>query len=136
MSRDADIIVLAHDAEAVMEPLTRPDDTRTWPGFFKPVDYGDFYRGLRQHDPGAPSSYCYMWIINFGRPTWHSLLPHLETLPWPRPESVQVLVRDEEDDCFGLWMMYDGRLTEVPLPRTERKNFAGPPPGVLLRSDR
>ncbi|NYF59991.1 hypothetical protein [Micromonospora purpureochromogenes] len=31
-----------------------------------------------------------------------------------------MLIHDEEDDCFGLWMLYDGRLVEVPLPRTER----------------
>ncbi|MFD8087038.1 hypothetical protein ACFV4F_35710 [Kitasatospora sp. NPDC059722] len=44
----------------------------------------------------------------------------MESLPWKAPESVQVLIRDEEDDCFGLWMIRDGRLTEIPVPGHRR----------------
>jgi hypothetical protein len=54
------------------------------------------------------------------------LLAHLGSLPWPRPESVQAFIHDEEDDCFGPWMIHDGKLTEVALPRTRR--FHGPAP--------
>jgi len=48
---------------------------------------------------------------------------------------LQVLVRDEEDDCFGLWMMYDGKLIEVPLPRTVRTPYESSVTGVLMRTD-
>ncbi|WP_199749129.1 hypothetical protein [Amycolatopsis sp. WAC 01376] len=58
-------------------------------------------------------------------------------MPWPDPASLQVLVHDEDDDCFGLWMLYDGELKEVELPRTARR----PAPessvnGTLSRTDR
>lgn len=77
-----------------------------------------------------------MWIIQFYRNNWSGLLSHLESLPWPNPESVQVLIHDENDDCFGLWMIFDGKLVEVPLPRTHRENYASSVTGVLVRKDR
>jgi hypothetical protein len=70
------------------------------------------------------------------------LLACLESLPWPRPGSVQVLIHDEEDDCFGLWMIHDGKLEEVALPRTQRYHDPAPEtreyaphPGYLWRTD-
>ncbi|GGX73633.1 hypothetical protein [Streptomyces hiroshimensis] len=128
MSRIAEVIVLAQDADEVMEPLTRPDDTRPWRGSFSEMR------------PGG------MWGFGWGaefvqmRPR-SGLLKHLESLAWPRPETLQVLIHDEEDDCFGLWMIHDGRLTEIPLPRTRRywnrpHNEDFPPdPGILRRTD-
>ncbi|MFJ8580919.1 hypothetical protein [Micromonospora sp. NPDC093277] len=45
-----------------------------------------------------------------------------------------MLIHDEEeDDCFGLWMLYDGRFVEVPLPRTERYIGQDPPPDSTSR---
>lgn len=74
--------------------------------------------------------------------TRSGLLTHLESLTWLRPERVQVLIHDEEDDCFGLWMMYDGALVEVPLPRAQRfqapaplTDEFSPSPGCLWRTD-
>ncbi|MFB8141218.1 hypothetical protein [Streptomyces parvus] len=129
MSRYTEVIVLARDAEDVMEPLTRPDENREWHQCFKRVDDGMFYGS-----GGSPE--CYVWIVQFIRHNWTGLMAHLESLPWPDPWSVQVLIRDEEDACFGMWMLYDGRLVEVPIPRTERKPspqiIAG---GVLSRTD-
>ncbi|MFE9484736.1 hypothetical protein ACFYNM_39925 [Streptomyces spororaveus] len=130
MSRFAEVIVLAREAEEVMEPLTRPDENREWHQCFVRVDDWSF-AGLR-----GPSKECYTWVIQFIRHNWNGLLSHLESLDWPNPHSVQVLVRDEEDDCFGLWMIYDGKLTEVALPRTEREPFSASVTGVLTRTDR
>ncbi|MEU7702582.1 hypothetical protein ACF064_27770 [Streptomyces sp. NPDC015492] len=57
---------------------------------------------------------------------------------------MQVLLRDQDDDCFGLWMFQEGRLVDVTIPRTERFHQPAPPasdydpdpdPGVLLRTD-
>ncbi|MET9888118.1 hypothetical protein ABZZ20_34375 [Streptomyces sp. NPDC006430] len=129
MSRYTEVIVLARGAEKVMEPLTRPDEDREWYQSFIPVHEGVF-DGSRM-----PSDDCWTWVIQFGRRNWHGLLGHLESLAWPYPYSVQVLVRDEDDDCFGLWMIYDGKLVEVPLPRTERTPFDSVT-GVLTRLDR
>lgn len=132
VSRFAEVIVIARDAEEVMEPLTRPDDSREWYQCFKPVYDRDF---------GAPSLRdsmgCFMWINEFMRMNWQGLLSHLESLNWPDPTSVQVLIHDEEDDCFGLWMIYDGKLVEVPLPRTVRTpDTRASVTGILTRTDR
>ncbi|MGP4084439.1 hypothetical protein [Streptomyces sp. KR55] len=131
MSRFAEVIVLALDAQDVMEPLTRDDETRTWRGRFEPIQsqwVGSFGIG---------------WATEFERMRSRTgLLRHLESLAWPRPESVQVLIHDQDDDCFGLWMIHDGRLVEIPLPRTERFHLPAPQnddyppdPGYLLRTD-
>jgi hypothetical protein len=131
MSRFAEVVVFARDAEAVMEPLTRPDPGREWYQCFTPVD-DSVFSGI-----GGGSEECYAWVVQFTRHNWRGLLAHLESLPWPDPYSVQVLVRDEEDDCFGLWMLYDGALTEVPLSRTVRKLDPGVSvTGWLRRTDR
>lgn len=125
MSRIAEVIVLAAHAEDIMEPLTRPDPDRNWFGQFTYSGHG--------------------WVAEFvRRSNWVGLLEHLESQPWPSPHSVQVLIHDEEDDCFGLWMMYDGRLVEVPLPHTSRyfwpDHYTGEVdpdcPGILMRTDR
>ncbi|MEV4680542.1 hypothetical protein [Streptomyces kurssanovii] len=130
MSRYTEVIVLARRAEEVMEPLTRPDEGRDWHQCFTRVDDGMF-EGSRM-----PSDECYTWVVQFIRHNWHGLLNHLESVAWPDPHSVQVLVRDEDDDCFGLWMIYDGKLVEVSLPRTEREPFSASVTGVLSRTDR
>lgn len=130
MSRFAEVMVLAREAEEVMEPLIRRDDNREWHQCFTRV--GDHvFAGSAE-----PSQECYAWVIQLIRHNWHGLLSHLESLPWPDPQSVQVLVRDEEDACFGLWMLYDGKLTEVTLPRTVREPFSASVSGVLSRTDR
>ncbi|MGW4162549.1 hypothetical protein [Streptomyces sp. NPDC004788] len=130
MSRYTEVIVLARGAEEVMEPLTRPDEERAWHQCFTRVGDNVFAGS------GTPSDECYAWVIQFGRQNWGGLLSHLESLPWPDPWSVQVLLRDEDDDCFGLWMLHDGRLVEVPLPRTRREPFSDTLTGVLSRTDR
>lgn len=129
MSRFAEVIVLARGAEEVMEPLTRPDENREWHQCFARVDDGMF------SGSGMPSDECYAWVIQFTRLNWHGLLTHLESLPWPDPQSVQVLVRDEDDACFGLWMIYDGSLVEVPLPHTRREPYENSVTGYLSRTD-
>ncbi|MFD9851609.1 hypothetical protein ACFWXZ_04970 [[Kitasatospora] papulosa] len=129
MSRYADVIVLARRAEEVMEPLTRPDEGREWYQCFTRVDDHVFA------GEGGRSEECYAWVIQFIRHNWTGLLAHLESLPWPYPWSVQVMIRDEDDDCFGLWMLYDGKLVEVPLPHTRRDPFPASLSGVLSRTD-
>ncbi|MFE2958616.1 hypothetical protein [Nocardia tengchongensis] len=129
MSRFAEVIVLARDAEQVMHHLTVRDDEREWHQCFTPVGDAMFEGTNRATDE------CYAWVIQFRRHNWTGLLAHLESLHWPDPHSVQVLVHDEEDSCFGLWMIYDGKLTEVPLPRTRRMEFRSSVTGVLLRTD-
>ncbi|MFB6520054.1 hypothetical protein [Streptomyces sp. NPDC056401] len=122
MSRLAEVIVLAPSAVEVMEPLTRPDDSREWGGCFE---------RLYQVDG---------WVKEFNR-SRSGLFRCLESLAWPNPASVQVLIHDEEDDCFGLWMIQDGVLTEVQLPGHTRlhrpaptSEGSPPEPGMLWRT--
>ncbi len=64
------------------------------------------------------------WAAEFNqRRYWAELLTYLAAQPWPRPETVQVLIHDEEDDCFGLWMLRHGTFAEVPLPDTRRESY-------------
>ncbi|MFB8270110.1 hypothetical protein ACFC96_26380 [Streptomyces sp. NPDC055955] len=119
MSRYAGVVVIARDAQEVMAPLTRPDDGREWHQCFTRVEVG-------MSDA---------WTVEFIRRNWDGLLAHLEALPWPRPETVQVLIGGEDDDCFGLWMMYGGRLIEVPLPHTLRHQGGFDVTGRLTRTD-
>ncbi|OQR63437.1 hypothetical protein B6E66_13955 [Streptomyces maremycinicus] len=126
MSRFAQVIVLAPYSDEVMQPLTQPDHSRSWEGQFEHLD---LFTGV--------------WVIEFERVRPRSgLLRHLQSLAWPYPESVQVLIHDEDDDCFGLWMMRDGVLAEQPVPGHRRLH--GPvlgtgaypgDPGVLLRTE-
>ncbi|MET7788330.1 hypothetical protein ABZS93_17220 [Streptomyces sp900116325] len=129
MGRTSEIIVLARGAEEVMEPLTRPGWNAEWVKPFIRIDGGMFDGWSR------PDGDCFTWVIRFDKSRWHGLLAHLESLAWPDPYSVQVLVRDQDDHCFGLWMIYDGKLVEVPLPRTEREPFGSSVTGVLSRTD-
>lgn len=54
------------------------------------------------------------------------------------PACVQVMLHDEDDGVFSLWMLRDGALVEVGIPVTHRVHITGPPedadPGVLLRT--
>jgi hypothetical protein len=132
MTRNAEVVVLALYADEVMEPLTRGDVERSWRGVFVPIQ-GSKWAG----------SFGVGWATEFERMRSRSgLLKHLESLPWPYPGSVQVLIHDQDDECFGLWMIHDGKLVEVPLPRTQRfhqpapRNEDFPPdPGYLVRTD-
>ncbi len=123
----AQVLVLARYEDEVMEPLTRPDDTRTWRGKFEQI----------------PDWFVGGWYIEFFRAGQRSgLLADLEALPWNNPECVQVLLHDEDDDCFGLWMFKDGALVEVSIPGTKRIHTPppswwgdSPRPGSLWRTD-
>ncbi|MFE7467675.1 hypothetical protein ACFU6R_26710 [Streptomyces sp. NPDC057499] len=127
MSRMAQVLVLARYEDEVMEPLTRVDETRTWRGCFERI----------------PDWFVGGWYLEFFRESQRrGVLADLEALPWNRPECVQVMLHDEDDDCFGLWMFHDGVLAEVPVPRIQRVHTPPPPwwddsprPGYLQRTD-
>ncbi|MFE3384752.1 hypothetical protein [Streptomyces anulatus] len=127
MSRMAQVLVLARYEDEVMEPLTRDDETRTWRGCFERI----------------PDWFVGGWYLEFFREGQRrGVLADLEALPWNNPECVQVMLHDEDDDCFGLWMFHDGVLAEVSIPRTQRIHPPPPPwwddsprAGYLQRTD-
>src|SRR5262249_27595034 len=71
VSRFAEVIVIARDAEQIMEPLTRPDGNREWHQCFKPV-YDRYFGAPNLRDSTA----CFMWVIEFYRMNWRGLLSH------------------------------------------------------------
>ncbi|MFE7181799.1 hypothetical protein [Streptomyces erythrochromogenes] len=127
MSRMAQVLVLARYEDEAMEPLTRDDGSRTWRGRFERI----------------PDWFVGGWYIEFFRVSQRTgILKDLEALPWRQPECVQVMLHDEDDDCFGLWMFRDGALAEVDIPRTQRFHPPAPAtqeyppdPGSLWRTD-
>ncbi|MFH8670249.1 hypothetical protein ACH4F3_36035 [Streptomyces anulatus] len=127
MSRMAQVLVLARYEDEVMEPLTRVDETRTWRGCFERI----------------PDWFVGGWYLEFFREGQRrGVLADLEALSWNNPECVQVMLHDEDDDCFGLWMFHDGVLAEVSIPRTQRIHPPPPPwwddsprAGYLQRTD-
>ncbi|WP_406141452.1 hypothetical protein OH828_37115 [Streptomyces anulatus] len=127
MSRMAQVLVLARYEDEVMEPLTRVDEARTWRGCFERI----------------PDWFVGGWYLEFFREGQRrGVLADLEALPWNNPECVQVMLHDEDDDCFGLWMFHDGVLAEVSIPRTQRIHPPPPPwwddsprAGYLQRTD-
>lgn len=128
MSRVTDVIVCATIEEPAMEPLTRRDVSRDWHGAFALITGPDADRYWVQAGKGPG---CDVWVGTFNHLNRPALLADLERLPWSCPHAVQVLLREEEDDCFGLWTFIDGRLREVPLPLTRRD----PRTGMLTRTD-
>ncbi|MFI0757009.1 hypothetical protein ACH4PX_06485 [Streptomyces anulatus] len=99
MSRMAQVIVLARYEDEVMEPLTRPDEARTWPGCFVQIPW--FVGG---------------WHIEFERRNGRrGVLKDLESLPWNDPACVQVMLHDEDDDpAPGGCTPQPGRGTRTP----------------------
>ena len=134
MSRDTRVIVNAEFAETVMAPLTVPDPERAWRRPLHPVTVPQF-RGGYLAAGDAAEDFCNTWIGEFNHLDCASFLADLESLRWPCPHSVQVLIQGEEDNCFGLWMMYDGRLQPIELPRPERRSVDHDPDGILYRTD-
>ncbi len=66
------------------------------------------------HDGKGPE--CHVWVGAFNHFNRKAFLDDLQELPWEGPGGIQVLIKGQEDDCWGLWMFTSGRLQEVPLP--------------------
>ncbi len=46
-----------------------------------------------------------------------AVLAHIASMPWQKPESVQVLVCDQEDPYFRLYMIRGGEMRQfAPAP--------------------
>lgn len=95
--------MLARHADEVMEPLTRQDTERTWRGHFVPV--------------AGQWGFDFGWASELGKERARAgLLKHLESLPWPYPGTVQVLLRDQDDDCFFTTTSTGGALRPLRDP--------------------
>ena len=118
MSRITEVIIVAPYERVAMEPLTRLDESRAWYGYFNLID-----RSL--WETSGKASPCRVWVGAFNHLERSALLTDLAALPWHNPQEVQVLIHDEEDSCFGMWMIVGGDLIEVQLPMRVRSRSAG-----------
>lgn len=96
---------------------------------------GEFRRvtddGPHQHWGGSPQgAECHVVAGTFNHLDAEQLREAVRTLPWVCPHAVQLLVHNENDALFGMWVLLDGHWAEVPIPRTHRGRR-----GHLVRSD-
>jgi hypothetical protein len=131
MSRDAQFLVLSMDPFGDEEPAFQ--ELTAWFAGYEGRGGGMVARLSEfvtepPRDPfGAPNRRRTVWA-RFGdvwlgatRNVYPSeLLPVLAALPWRNPERVQVLVHDQDDDVYGLYVLRDGALVEAPQPGTRR----------------
>lgn len=117
MSNVTNVLVLTAGYETAMAALTERREGVAWTGYF-----GDLGREpaaeLWGHDGKWPE--CRVWAGAFNHLNRPALLQELQELPWRNRDSVQVLIRGQDDDCWGLWMFVEGRLVEVDLPGATR----------------
>src|ERR1700712_3208676 len=97
-----------------MKPLTTSSGARRWSGCFvgrSIVASGDWVTDDRQ-------AWYDDWVGAFNHLRRRELLSDLAGLAWTRPDSVQVLILGQDDECWGLWMLRGAHSSNsVCLPR-------------------
>ncbi|MFD7229271.1 hypothetical protein [Streptomyces sp. NPDC059881] len=68
---------------------------------------------------------CHVVAGTFNHLNAEKLRRTLQALPWRCPHAVQLLLHNENDALFGVWMLLDGDWAEVTLPRTVRHEARG-----------
>ena len=125
-----------------MAPLLEQNSDREWHGRLNLIT-GPEAEGFWAGDGQVPLAS--VWVGAFNCLNVGALLADLAKLEWRSPLGVQVLIRAEEDDCWGLWMIVGDRFEEVAFPGAFRgrsaARFAGAhgqieEPGMLMRRTR
>ncbi len=118
MSHVTTVLVLTRSGEKSMQRFMDPNVQVPWMRTTRFVSLTGESVAPHWIGPKGPGSAIYAAAFdNFDR---QPLLDALEALPWRDQLSVQVLIRSEDDDCWGLWMFLDGRLQEIQLPGAAR----------------
>jgi hypothetical protein len=115
MSNVTNVIVLASDFfdDRLLKPFSIPSESRRWHGALSKTTDEDADR-YWVHDGKGPERHVWVGVFNhFNR---KAFLDDLQKLPWENSGGLQVLIKGQDDDCWGLWMFTSGRLQEVPLP--------------------
>jgi hypothetical protein len=126
MSNVTHVLILTLGDGEAMAALTERREGAAWRGYFgdlsqKPA--AEFWG----HDGKWPE--CWVWAGAFNHLNRPALLQELQEVPWQNRKSVQVLIRGQDDDCWGMWMFVEGSelrpeegggLIEVNLPGATR----------------
>src|SRR4051812_45829822 len=115
VSMVTNVLVLTLFPETVMERLTRGETGVAWydgdGARFVNLAGGDLARAW----VGPKGPECAVYGAAFNHFDRASLLATLETADWNDRAAVQLLIRHQDDDCWGLWMFQGSRLREVEL---------------------
>lgn len=87
-----------------LQPLTRPESSQ-WGGWKHPE--------------------CEVWAGTLNHADLDALRQRMFATPWREPNAVQLLVMDQQELFFRLWMIRDGELRQFapPHPREEDEDF-------------
>lgn len=79
--------------------------------------------------PVDPNNVEREWRGNFKSLDLEAARARLGAIPWESPETIRILIEDEDDEGFGVWVVRDGGLVlALPPPMTGRQ------PGPELRT--
>jgi hypothetical protein len=117
MSNVTNVIVMASVFDVpTLAPLTKRDPARLWRGQLATITDDDMNLSDDFWVQDGKGPECHVWVGAFNHFHRRAFLDDLAQLAFKEPESLQVLIKAQEDDCFGLWMMAGRNLCEVPLP--------------------
>jgi hypothetical protein len=112
------VLVLTRSGERPMQRFMNPDVQIPWMRSSRFVSLTG--EGVAPHWIGSKPPNTVIYAAAFADFDRQPLLDALEALPWEDQLSVQVLIRSEDDDCWGIWMFVDGKLRELQLPGAVR----------------
>jgi hypothetical protein len=92
-----------------------------WPQIPDPWPEGETYTGPFNADmaespvaawPGSKAPECYVWLGVLNNSDLDRVRDLFSSIPWCIPNSVQLLLMDQEEFYFRLWMFRSGRLRQ------------------------
>lgn len=95
-------------------PYPWPED-REWPG----PHCGTIAESPDTVWPGTKAPECYVWLGVLDTADLDKVREHFAKIPWCRPNAVQLMLMDQEEAFFGLWMFRGGRLRQYAPERPD-----------------
>jgi hypothetical protein len=66
--------------------------------------------------PGTKVHECCVWLGVLNHADLDKVRDRFAAMPWREPNAVQLMLMDQEEAFFRIWMIRDCQLCEVPLP--------------------
>jgi hypothetical protein len=85
---------------------------------------GDLAETRKDAWPGPKVRECHVWLGVLNGGDLALVRQHFAAIPWNNPNSAQLLIQDQEEFFFRLWMIRDGRLQEY-APERPQENDQG-----------